>query len=189
MPLAAVPTRCASVRLLILSCRYGMLFGSDYNNMLRDITGVKRGDTVGLCGSAVIRQNGDRGRHHHATIGGVTAMAAIRSASVQRKAAPQRCWLSSAAHMSTASISSGNVHTCTHSFTPLPSRPGGGAILQAFSKSYHVNHAVSMGAQHAHACNAMRHLLWPYSYGNRSLWISDDVVRACQAICLDTTVD
>src|SRR4029434_9817374 len=49
LPLAAVPTGGASFRLLTLSCRYGMLFGSDCNDdMLRDVTGVKRGDTVGL---------------------------------------------------------------------------------------------------------------------------------------------
>src|SRR5712691_8710112 len=49
MPFAAVPTRCSSFRLLTLSCGYRMLSGSDCNNnMLRDVTGVKRGDTVGI---------------------------------------------------------------------------------------------------------------------------------------------
>src|SRR5215475_12942511 len=46
---AAVPTRGASFRLLTLSCRYAMLCGSNCNsNTLRDVTGVKRGDTVGI---------------------------------------------------------------------------------------------------------------------------------------------
>src|SRR5215467_4082291 len=49
MLLVAVPTQVSSFRLLTLSCRYGMLFGSDCNNnTLRDVIGVKRGDTVGL---------------------------------------------------------------------------------------------------------------------------------------------
>src|SRR6267143_5611075 len=49
IPLAAAPTRCASFRLLTLACRYGILLESDCNNnTLRDATGVKRGDTVGL---------------------------------------------------------------------------------------------------------------------------------------------
>jgi hypothetical protein len=44
-----VPTRSSSFRLLTLSCRSVMLFGSDCNNnMLRDVTRVKRGETVGL---------------------------------------------------------------------------------------------------------------------------------------------
>src|SRR4029450_12055738 len=47
--LVAVPTQVSSFRLLTLSCRYGMLFGSDCNNnTLRDVIGVKRGDTVGI---------------------------------------------------------------------------------------------------------------------------------------------
>src|SRR5690349_18524514 len=51
MPLVAVPTQVSSFRLLTLSCRYGMLCGSDCkNNTLRDVIGVKRGDTVGLRG-------------------------------------------------------------------------------------------------------------------------------------------
>src|SRR5215468_7237088 len=49
MLLVAVPTQVSSFRLLTLSCRYGMLFGSDCNNnTLRDVIGVKRGDTVGI---------------------------------------------------------------------------------------------------------------------------------------------
>src|SRR5215471_19103156 len=41
----------SSFRLLTLCYRYGMLFGSDCNNnTLRDVIGVKRGDTVGLNG-------------------------------------------------------------------------------------------------------------------------------------------
>src|SRR5919109_1926310 len=49
MLLVAVSTQVSSFRLLTLSCRYGMLFGSDCNNnMLRDVIEVKRGDTVGL---------------------------------------------------------------------------------------------------------------------------------------------
>src|SRR5215467_3635159 len=48
-PLVAVPRQVSSFRLLTLSCRYGMLFGSDCNNnTLRDVIGVKRGDTVGI---------------------------------------------------------------------------------------------------------------------------------------------
>src|SRR4030095_15334165 len=55
LPLAAGPTWDASFRLLTLSCRYGMLFGSDCNDdMLRDVTGVKRGDTVGVCVACVL---------------------------------------------------------------------------------------------------------------------------------------
>src|SRR5262247_1426793 len=47
--LVAVPRQVSSFRLLTLSCRYGMLFGSDCNNnILRDVIGVKRGDTVGI---------------------------------------------------------------------------------------------------------------------------------------------
>src|SRR5262249_24233037 len=43
LPLAAVPTRCASFRLLTLVCRYGMLFGSDCNNnILWDVTGGQK---------------------------------------------------------------------------------------------------------------------------------------------------
>src|SRR5262249_28064564 len=43
LPLAAVPTRYASFRLLTLACRYGMLFGSDCNNnMLWDVTGGQK---------------------------------------------------------------------------------------------------------------------------------------------------
>src|SRR5262249_14958156 len=50
MLLVAVPTQVSSFRLLPLSCRYGMLFGSDCNNnTLRDVIEVKRGDTVSLC--------------------------------------------------------------------------------------------------------------------------------------------
>src|SRR6516164_755847 len=46
---SAAPMRVSSFRLLTLSCRYGMLFGSDCNNnMLWNVTGIKRGDTVGL---------------------------------------------------------------------------------------------------------------------------------------------
>src|SRR5499427_6499749 len=49
MLLVAVPRQVSSFRLLTLSCRYGILFGSDCNNnTLRDVIGVKRGDTVGL---------------------------------------------------------------------------------------------------------------------------------------------
>src|SRR5262249_28293007 len=49
MLLVAVPTQVSSFRLLPLSCRYGMLFGSDCNNnTLRDVIEVKRGDTVGV---------------------------------------------------------------------------------------------------------------------------------------------
>src|SRR6266436_2653714 len=49
MLLVVVPRQVSSFRLLTLSCRYGMLFGSDCNNnTLRDVIGVKRGDTVGL---------------------------------------------------------------------------------------------------------------------------------------------
>src|SRR6266481_3924660 len=55
LPLAAVPTRYSSFRLLTLSCRYGMLFGSDCNDKrLRDVTGAKRGETVGLTPSVTI---------------------------------------------------------------------------------------------------------------------------------------
>jgi hypothetical protein len=44
-----VPTQCSSFRLLTLAGRYGMLSGSDCNNKrLREATGVKRRDTVGL---------------------------------------------------------------------------------------------------------------------------------------------
>src|SRR5215475_9950393 len=51
MLLVAVPRQVSSFRLLTLSCRYGMLCGSDCNNnTLRDVIGVKRGDTVGICG-------------------------------------------------------------------------------------------------------------------------------------------
>src|SRR5262249_25228412 len=47
---AAVPMRVSSFRLLTLSCRYGMQFGSDCNNnILWDVTRIKRGDTVGIC--------------------------------------------------------------------------------------------------------------------------------------------
>src|SRR4029434_1753030 len=47
--LVAVPTQVSSFRLLTLSCRYGMLFGSNgNNNTLRDVIGVKRRDTVGI---------------------------------------------------------------------------------------------------------------------------------------------
>src|SRR5215475_11598148 len=50
MPLAAVPTRVSSFRLLELTCQKGVFVGSDCNNnALRDETRVKRGDTVGLC--------------------------------------------------------------------------------------------------------------------------------------------
>src|SRR5262252_2491760 len=49
MLLVAVPRQVSSFRLLTLSCRYGMLFGSDCNNnTLRDVIGVKRGDTVSV---------------------------------------------------------------------------------------------------------------------------------------------
>src|SRR5215467_5486647 len=49
MLLVAVPMQVSSFRLLTLSCRYGMLFGSDCNNnTLRDVIEVKRGDTVGI---------------------------------------------------------------------------------------------------------------------------------------------
>ena len=49
IPLAAVPTGCSSFRLLTLAGRYGVLLGGNCNNnMLRDATGVRRGDTVGL---------------------------------------------------------------------------------------------------------------------------------------------
>src|SRR5207247_919804 len=47
----AVPTRVSSFRLLELTCQNGVFVGSDCNNnVLRDETGVKRGDTVGLSG-------------------------------------------------------------------------------------------------------------------------------------------
>ena len=40
----------SSFRLLTLAGRYGVLLGGNCNNnMLRDATGVRRGDTVGLC--------------------------------------------------------------------------------------------------------------------------------------------
>src|SRR5215510_2869334 len=56
MLLVAVPRQVSSFRLLTLSCRYGMLWGSDCNNStLRDVIGVKRGDTVGLVGSTSTR--------------------------------------------------------------------------------------------------------------------------------------
>jgi hypothetical protein len=95
------------------------------------------------------------------------SMAAIRSASARRKAAPSLCWLSSAANASTAAISSGHSRTCTGSFTILSSRPGGGAIPHAFSQCYHVDQTVSRVAPHVHACNAMRGRLRPDSYAKR----------------------
>ena len=43
------PRRCHLFASSHWPCRYGMLVGSDCNNKrLRDATGVKRGDTVGL---------------------------------------------------------------------------------------------------------------------------------------------
>src|SRR5262245_27714158 len=49
MLLVAVSRQVSSFRLLTLSCRYGMLFGSDCtSNTLRDVIEVKRGDTVGV---------------------------------------------------------------------------------------------------------------------------------------------
>src|SRR5690349_10480672 len=49
MLLVAVPRQGSSFRLLTLSCRYGMLCGSNCNNnTLRDVIGVKKGDTVGI---------------------------------------------------------------------------------------------------------------------------------------------
>src|SRR5215467_13242057 len=55
-PLVAVPRQVSSFRLLTLFCRYGMLFGSDCNNnTLRDVVGVKRGDTVGIMPDIVTR--------------------------------------------------------------------------------------------------------------------------------------
>src|SRR5688500_237602 len=51
MPLASGPTRCSSFRLLTLPSRYRVLSGSDcINRRLREATGAKRGDTVGLLG-------------------------------------------------------------------------------------------------------------------------------------------
>jgi hypothetical protein len=81
------------------------------------------------------------------------SIAAMRSASARENAAPELCWLSFAANVSTVAISAGNMRTWISSFIVPFTCPGGGTLVTSFSQSSTVCEPSVRIAQHVHACH------------------------------------